>query len=881
MTRKQPSKPGSKPLEGEGAKNTVEDMHFNSHDSCLDIRVITHNIRYATESPFEGEERWPIRSPRLCSELIFNSTSIPETFICLQEVLHTQLVDVLFSLNESAPGNEWGYIGVGRDDGKHAGEYSPIFYRTSIWAVKRWRTVWLSETPSKPSKGWDAGNPRIVTVGVFQHAKTGKQVLVMNTHLDNKGVRSREESAKIILNVVESETKTVDPSAVLLAGDFNSPPDDGAYQVMTGPNSAMEDVGVKISVRRRYGNEMTFTSFGHVDNDPSRIDFIFSRKSDHLKYKTYAVLANRFDDGGGNDCVVRAKARPMRSRNMRSSTLPNKNHSPIFDDSEFSINLPPVSSPDTRKDILALHRRHKEFFGEDGPSESRGSQNSSDQLQTGPLLIEQRKISLSDSQELLSIFRLKAPFFPFVDIPIDATVPSLSKSSPFLLLAVLTCASIKDAQLFTQMNNEFRRVLSLKVIVEGQKSLDFLQGLLVYLAWYPMLVNPKNNQSFMYMNLAVSLATDLGLDQAYPNLSSFSAICAEGLIENDMFTQAAKKAYLGCYFLSSSLSLGFQKPNSFQYRQLMDIHLGSLAESESKGDIHSLIRLQRLNERISDLHANKQLAGDPRLDSLNAELNAQIFLNELQEWRGSVPDDLSTTRSFIALSERFVGLSIYSYELGFHRKPYREHLRSPQSKELVIQSHLTNCLDAAKRFFECLLSLPESSYLSFTFVQWGLMVQAVLILSRLTFLMAANRGWNSDAARTNVPLVMYLDCLCYRFQHLSSTKVSPEDSEHPKNPDVLYVFKLLLASVKKSYERRIGNIKPETFAIDFGNGAGPARGHCPILDPNLRTFLSSPEDSTYGGSFNRNSATSDRQHFGMPLYHDLWATMTCNWAGSI
>jgi hypothetical protein len=132
--------------------------------------------------------------------------------------------------------------------------------------------------------------------------------------------------------------------------------------------------------------------------------------------------------------------------------------------------------------MLALYRRHKEFFGEDGPPEIRQTHDSQ-QLQASSSLIEQRKITLSDGEELLSAFRLKAPFFPFVDIPSDATVPSLSKSSPFLLLAILTSASIKDPHLYHQMDHEFRRVLSSKVIVDGQKSLDFLQGMLVYIAW--------------------------------------------------------------------------------------------------------------------------------------------------------------------------------------------------------------------------------------------------------------------------------------------------------------------------------------------------------------------------------------------------------------
>lgn len=68
-------------------------------------------------------------------------------------------------------------------------------------------------------------------------------------------------------------------------------------------------------------------------------------------------------------------------------------------------------------------------------------------------------------------------------IPPDATVQSLARNSPFLLLAILTSSALMDPPLRHQLDQEFRRILSAKVVIDGQKSLDFLQGLLVYLAW--------------------------------------------------------------------------------------------------------------------------------------------------------------------------------------------------------------------------------------------------------------------------------------------------------------------------------------------------------------------------------------------------------------
>lgn len=287
MTRKKPIKEPNAGKSDDVASNSI------SCPEGLQFRVLTHNIRYATDRPFKGEERWPVRCPLLCSELLFHSTN-PGSFICLQEVLYSQLCDIMHSLNKA--GEQWAYIGVGRDDGKTAGEYSPILYRPNVWKLKRSNTCWLSPTPRVPSKGWDAASIRIATLGQFEHFQTGQIALITTTHLDDQGAESRKRSAELLLDVLYLEASLGRVAVSILAGDFNSPPGDDAYQILTAPESAIVDVADQVSPARRYGNELTFTGFSD-ESAPSRIDFILSRKTDNIEYETYAVLANCFDDG--------------------------------------------------------------------------------------------------------------------------------------------------------------------------------------------------------------------------------------------------------------------------------------------------------------------------------------------------------------------------------------------------------------------------------------------------------------------------------------------------------------------------------------------------------------------------------------------------------
>jgi hypothetical protein len=159
-----------------------------------------------------------------------------------------------------------------------------------------------------------------------------------------------------------------------------------------------------------------------------------------------------------------------------TATNSDKSQAPIFND-DFALSLPSIAAPDAKGGVEELHARHAEFFGDPDSTTLPTS------FASATKRLESRRITLKDAERLLSSYQKKASFFPFVDVAADATVPQLSRKSPFLLLAILNSAAIDDPHLYHQMEYEFKRVLSGKIIVEGKKSLDFLQGLLVYIAW--------------------------------------------------------------------------------------------------------------------------------------------------------------------------------------------------------------------------------------------------------------------------------------------------------------------------------------------------------------------------------------------------------------
>lgn len=96
-------------------------------------------------------------------------------------------------------------------------------------------------------------------------------------------------------------------------------------------------------------------------------------------------------------------------------------------------------------------------------------------------MIEGGLISIGKAEELLEIYRDQSGKFPFVHIP--HSLASIRREKPFLMLSILAMASRNNRKLQESLEHRLREELSQKVIMEGQKSMDLLQGLLVYLAW--------------------------------------------------------------------------------------------------------------------------------------------------------------------------------------------------------------------------------------------------------------------------------------------------------------------------------------------------------------------------------------------------------------
>jgi len=238
------------------------------------VSIMTYNIRYNNVN--DGVNRWDQRKDQLLGQIVFFA---PDIF-GIQEGLEDQ---VKF-LDENL--KNYDFEGVGRADVKEngKGEFSAVFYNSKKFKKLKGGTFWLSETPDKPSRGWDASLNRICTYVLLKDKKTQRKFWVFNTHFDHRGDTARMESAKLIIKKINEFNW--DNSPVFLTGDFNLLPDSAPIIFLS---ESMSDAR-KVTKLEPYGPFGTYNGFKVCENPSKRIDYIFT-SPDNIVVLKYGVLA--------------------------------------------------------------------------------------------------------------------------------------------------------------------------------------------------------------------------------------------------------------------------------------------------------------------------------------------------------------------------------------------------------------------------------------------------------------------------------------------------------------------------------------------------------------------------------------------------------------
>jgi endonuclease/exonuclease/phosphatase family metal-dependent hydrolase len=234
------------------------------------FKLMSFNVRYQNSGDNSAGNGWAKRREGVYEMLKTERPLLMGVQECLADQRHDIVVNV----------PKYDAIGVGRDDGNEKGEMMAIFYLKDSVTVINWGTFWLSATPDRVSKGWDAACNRTCTWAHVRHNRLGKEFFYFNTHLDHKGPIARSESMKLIV----SKMKELNPNNLpcVLTADFNSTEDNAIFDEL---HTVMKSARKTAPVSDSYA---TFNGFeSSVKGSSSIIDHIFySGTLQPTEYKT-------------------------------------------------------------------------------------------------------------------------------------------------------------------------------------------------------------------------------------------------------------------------------------------------------------------------------------------------------------------------------------------------------------------------------------------------------------------------------------------------------------------------------------------------------------------------------------------------------------------
>ena len=219
-----------------------------------DLKVMSYNIRMGTAK--DGTNSWEYRYPATAMMI---QDQKPDVF-GVQEAFDFQIKFIEDNFTD------YDSFGVGRDNGKAEGEFMSIFWNKKTVKMVKGGTFWLSETPEKPSLGWDAACKRTATWALMKDKNTGKMFYFVNTHLDHKGVEARKKGLELIVSRIDEINPKGYP--MVLTGDFNIKPDNEA---LIGLEEKMQSAR---KTAPKTDNNQTFNGWGKAKSDMV-IDYIY------------------------------------------------------------------------------------------------------------------------------------------------------------------------------------------------------------------------------------------------------------------------------------------------------------------------------------------------------------------------------------------------------------------------------------------------------------------------------------------------------------------------------------------------------------------------------------------------------------------------------
>ncbi|KAL7952435.1 hypothetical protein V8C34DRAFT_299339 [Trichoderma compactum] len=343
-------------------------------------------------------------------------------------------------------------------------------------------------------------------------------------------------------------------------------------------------------------------------------------------------------------------------------------------------------------------------------------------------------LTTDEAKQLLADFAAASAEFSPILLPFEASLDYLRVERPCLLLAILTACARDHLQ--TRLEIEFRKMLADRVIVNAEKSLDLLQGLLVYLTWNHLYFNPAKEQIYQLSQMATTMAAELKLppDDSVKDI----LIQQRGIFDkNGQYYSIIEKmrTFVACYYVDSCISLAMRKPTHFKYcRTVADccILLPYVSLTALDEILSCFVQLQGLAEEVDQLFQYNNIRWLEVVDYMQIQVMTNKFKEKLDELCDNFPPQAKANS---LIKRKRLYMQIYIQEIGLHSPPHYEAnidfstMCCSWCSSLPRLNIAISCVRAAQNYINEYVLLSPHSLRSTVLFQESELLYAILVLA--------------------------------------------------------------------------------------------------------------------------------------------------------
>jgi endonuclease/exonuclease/phosphatase family metal-dependent hydrolase len=247
------------------------------------LHVMSYNVRVGSDGLHD-----PWSDRRAAAAAVLRSEA--PTVMGTQEGLYYQLREI----SDDLPTHyEW--IGTGRLGGSR-GEFMAIFFDVRRLEPQEFDHFWLSDTPTEiGTTSWGNKVVRMATWVRFRDRETGRDLIVLNTHLDHAVDKAQRRGAELIAERLAA----FDPKLpVIVTGDFNVAAEASVpYDTLT-TGAGLVDTWT-VATDRLTPAYATYHGYKTAVEDGDRIDWILVRPE--MRAQAAAINTRTVDGRWGSD----------------------------------------------------------------------------------------------------------------------------------------------------------------------------------------------------------------------------------------------------------------------------------------------------------------------------------------------------------------------------------------------------------------------------------------------------------------------------------------------------------------------------------------------------------------------------------------------------